>query len=277
MERKDTETRRASIWRWLFSGLPAYTAWVVANLFVLVFLPVLFVVSLFDRKAGYPRLNLFGSIFARVFFVKLLSALRVHDFAHLPDSREVRVRQPCIFVANHRSWLDALFALALFPGARIPVKESYVNAPILGWIIRWIGCIPLDSSSRRSVKEALDVARDYLSRGTSLFVFPEGTRARGTDLLPFADVFFRLAIEADLPVVPVVIHSDRPCMGPRHQSMLTSRPATWRIRLLPPLERDRRDRASDLSRMASRSLSRQLGELDVKCEAWRTDTSEEVG
>ncbi len=262
--------RGASVWRWIVTGIPAYSTWVLLNLLIVVILPVLFTVALLDKKKGYPVLNGFGSVFARLYFMRAMSLFNVHKFFEIPTSEEVARHQPCIFVSNHRSWLDALFALALFPGARIPVKEAYVNAPILGLIIRWIGCIPLDSTSRSSVKEALDTARDYLEKGVSLFVFPEGTRAKSTSMLPFSDVFFRLAIESNLPVVPVLMHSDRRCMGPGDGSgsMLTEKPANWRIRILEPITRDPRDRASDLSRMSRKLLSRHLGKLDVQSGGW---------
>jgi 1-acyl-sn-glycerol-3-phosphate acyltransferase len=252
----------APVTRWLVSGVPGYLGWILSNLILLPFLPVLFAISLFDRRGGYRVLNRFGSAYARAFFVRYLSAVGVHRFGERPRVVRTAAVGPRVYVANHRSWMDALFALALFPGVRIPVKESYVNAPILGLIIRWIGCIPLDPTAPRSVHDAVGIARRGLARGSSLFVFPEGTRAPDRRVRSFTDAFFRLAIEAGVPVVPVVIHSDVPSLGPSHESLLTGEPPTWRIEVLEELARDSRDRASDLARAARKIISARLEVLD---------------
>jgi 1-acyl-sn-glycerol-3-phosphate acyltransferase len=251
--------RQAGIGRWLTVGVAGYLAWLVVNLALLVAIPLLWPFSLLDRRSGYRRLRRAGAAFLRGFFVGYLALIRLHRFVELPPRAPAGA--PRLLVANHRSWLDALLVLAFFPQVRVPVNASYVRVPLLGLAIRWMGCVPLDRSSPAALVDGIGALREILARGESLAVFPEGARAAGPELGAFTDVFFRLAIEAAVPVVPLVLHSDEPYLTPRG-SYLTARRATWRIRMLEPLEPDPRDRAADLGRRARKALAAALAALD---------------
>ena len=251
----------ASFFRWCTVGFAAYTAWAAANLVFIAALPVLAVVALADMRRGYPLLRRAGAAFLRLFFCRYAVAIRALRLIEAP-SAEAAAPGRCVFVANHTSWLDSLYALALFPRVRMPVNSAYADAPLLGLIIRWMGCISLDRSSPDALAEGLARCRRALAAGEPLFVFPEGRRGAGGELLPFADVFFRFAIEEDVPIVPVVMHSDLPLFTPARGSLLTARRASWTIRVLGALPRDRRDRASDLRVLAERAIARELRALD---------------
>lgn len=247
----------AGLFRWCTVGFAGYTAWVIVNLVLVAALPAIALVALAQRKRGYAAIRRFGAAFLWLFFGRFAAAIGVHRFAELPTPAEVG-RGRCVFVANHTSWLDALLALALFPRVRMPVSAAYANLPLLGLVIRWMGCISLDRSSPDALKDGLDRCRRALAAGEPLFVFPEGRRGSGGELLPFADVFFRFAITEEVPVVPVVMHSDLPLFTPARGSLLTPRRAAWTIRVLGALPRDSRDRASDLRALAHRAIAREL-------------------
>jgi len=96
--------------------------------------------------------------------------------------------------------------------ARLPremkwvAKEELFRIPVAGWMMRMAGDIPIRRGDAESGGEALARAREYLARGMSVMIFPEGTRsARGT-LLPFKSGAFRLAIDAGVPVLPIAVH-----------------------------------------------------------------------
>jgi 1-acyl-sn-glycerol-3-phosphate acyltransferase len=251
----------ASLFRWCTVGVAGYTAWAVANLLFIAALPAIALVALADRKRDYASIRRFGAAFLRLFFGGYAAAIGVLRLTETPPAAAAAPGR-CVFVANHTSWLDALLALALFPRVRMPVSAAYANLPLLGLIIRWMGCISLDRSSPEVLAEGLARCRRALSAGEPLFVFPEGRRGSGRGLLQFSDVFFRFAIEEDVPIVPVVMHSDVPLFTKERGSMLTSRRAMWTIRVLDALPRDRRDRASDLRVLAQRALARELRGLD---------------
>jgi 1-acyl-sn-glycerol-3-phosphate acyltransferase len=256
-----TEQRGAGIWRWLTVGLASYLAWLVVNLALLIAIPLLFPFSLLDRRGGYRRLRRAGSAFLRGFFVGYLTLIRLHRFAELPPPELRDGERPRVLVANHRSWLDALLVLAFFPRVRVPVNATYVKVPLLGLAIRWMGCIPLDRSSPAALLDGIGRLREVLERGESLAVFPEGARAEGCELGAFTDVFFRIAIEAAAPVVPLLLHSDVPYLTPAG-SYLTARRASWRIRVLDAIAPDPRDRPADLARRVRKLLGAALEQLD---------------
>jgi len=247
----------ASIFRWCTVGVAGYTAWVVANLLFIAALPAIGFVAMADRRRDYAAIRRFGAAFLRFFFGRYAAAIGVLRLVETPSAEDATPGR-CVFVANHTSWLDALFALALFPRVRMPVSAAYANLPLLGLIIRWMGCISLDTSSSQALAEGLARCRRALAAGEPLFVFPEGRRGPGGGLLQFGDAFFRFAIEEDVPIIPVAMHSDVPLFTKARGSMLTSRSASWTIRVLGALPRDRRDRASDLSALAHRALAKEL-------------------
>jgi 1-acyl-sn-glycerol-3-phosphate acyltransferase len=247
-----------------FVGPLAVLSWLLAMLVLLVLLPVVLLVGLVGRAGGRRALRRVGAAFLRGFFLGYLPLLRFHTFAELPSRQELLSHPACVYAANHRSWLDALLALALFPRVLVPVKSEYLRIPLLGLAMRWMGCLPLDATSPTTVLAAVDEGRRALAGGESLFVFPEGTRAPGSRMLGFSDVFFRVARESEVPVVPVLIHSDEPYLAPHDERLVAARCPTWRIRLLEAVEPDRRDRAADIGRQVRRRLGAGLAELDER-------------
>jgi 1-acyl-sn-glycerol-3-phosphate acyltransferase len=257
-----SERERASLARRLIVGPLGVLSWLIAMLLLLVSLPLVLLLGALGGRAARRLLRRSGAAILLVFFLGYLPLLRFHAFAELPP-RAARVdHAPCVFAANHRSWLDALLALALFPRVLVPVKSSYLRIPVLGVAMRWMGCLPVDASAPASVIAAVAAGQRAVAAGESLFVFPEGTRAPGTELLLLNDVFFRVALECDVPVVPVLIHSDVRYLAPRDERLIPARRPTWRVRLLDAVRPDQRDRAADIGRQVRRRLAAGLDGLD---------------
>lgn len=112
----------------------------------------------------------------------------------------------CIYVSNHTSFLDVP-ALPLFmPGQFRPLgKKELLRIPVLGWIVGTV-CIIVDRSDAQSRKESIRRLQTLIKRGVSVLIFPEGSMNR-TDLRlrPFYDGAFRIAVETQTPVLPMVI------------------------------------------------------------------------
>lgn len=119
----------------------------------------------------------------------------------------VNRKKSYIFVINHTSFLDAPAIPIAIPSSLVALgKKELSKIPVFGWITGRFA-IWVDRSDPESRKAGSERLKQMLSGGTSVLVAPEGTR-NNTDepLLPFRYGPFRLAIESQIPILPVVIH-----------------------------------------------------------------------
>jgi len=113
-------------------------------------------------------------------------------------------RGPAVYAANHASSLDILVVLAQLPtDVRIIYKKSLSLVPLLGWSIAVGGHIPIDRSNPFRARRSLQRAADRIRAGTSVLVFPEGTRSPDGSVRHFKRGSFSLALAAGVPIVPV--------------------------------------------------------------------------
>lgn len=137
--------------------------------------------------------------------------------------------QPLIYASNHSSMFDIWALLATLPGSvRFVAKQELFKIPLLGRAMRAAGHIAIDRAARKKAFEAYDEAARTIREGvSSIVVFPEGTRSRTGELLPFKNAPFGLAIASQVPIVPVYVHHTFEIL-PKGAWRLRSRP----IRLL---------------------------------------------
>ncbi len=123
---------------------------------------------------------------------------------------EAKRHRPAVFVSNHQSFLDALVIKLATPSPFMPLgKIEQAKTPILGLIYRY-NVVMVDRSSEASRKASTERLRQVLSDGLSLLIFPEGTMNRTEYLIkPMYDGAFRLAIEAQVPIIPMVATNNR--------------------------------------------------------------------
>ena len=113
---------------------------------------------------------------------------------------------PFVVVANHQSILDILMLARLPREMKWVAKEELFKIPWVGTMLRMSGDIAIRRGDAESGGEALARAREYLARGMSVMIFPEGTRSAKGTMLPFKSGAFRLAIDAGVPVLPIAVH-----------------------------------------------------------------------
>lgn len=111
-----------------------------------------------------------------------------------------------LFMSNHASTFDifALFVATDHP-LRMVAKRELFFIPIFGWSLWMCGFVPIDRSNRERAIRSLHKAARRIRHGISVLVFPEGTRSEDGRLLPFKKGGFMLALDAGVPVVPVVV------------------------------------------------------------------------
>jgi 1-acyl-sn-glycerol-3-phosphate acyltransferase len=115
-------------------------------------------------------------------------------------------QRPTIYVANHQSTLDIP---AHFVTVRVPfryVAKSQLGwVPFIGWYLWVAGHIFVNRSNRAAAISSLQRAGRKIRGGTSIFLYPEGTRSPDGRILPFKKGPFALALEARVPICPVTI------------------------------------------------------------------------
>ena len=108
-------------------------------------------------------------------------------------------------VSNHESFVDILLISHLPWEMKWLSKAELFRIPVLGWLMRLAGDIPVDRSSPRSAAEAMVRCKEILKQKVSVIIFPEGTRSETDEMLPFKDGAFRLAIDAGVPILPLAV------------------------------------------------------------------------
>jgi 1-acyl-sn-glycerol-3-phosphate acyltransferase len=115
-----------------------------------------------------------------------------------------------VVVANHESFCDIVVLLACLPfQVRFLAKRSVFRVPVLGWSIAAAGFIPVDRGDRSRGAATLDAALKRLRGGRSVVIFPEETRARSEELLPFKKGAALLALRSGLPLLPLGLAGTR--------------------------------------------------------------------
>lgn len=176
---------------------------------------------------------------------------------HAVGLERIPAGEPVIYASNHSSMFDIWALFATLPGSvRFVAKRELFRIPILGQAMRAAGHIPIDRAVKARAFEAYDDAARIIKRGFSPVVFPEGTRSRTGELLPFKNAPFALAIAAQVPIVPVYVHHTFEIL-PKGAWRLRPRPI--QLLVAPPiatrgLRPDDRDRLREQVRAAMVAL-----------------------
>ena len=142
-------------------------------------------------------------------------------------------RRPYVVVANHESYAD-VFLISCFPWEmKWLSKDTMFKIPCMGWMMQMAGDIKLIRGKRESAIDAINQCRDRLKKKVSIMIFPEGTRSKTWEMLPFKDGAFRLAIEAGAPVLPIAVSGTRGAMA---KGTFQFQPATAIAQTLEPID-----------------------------------------
>lgn len=122
--------------------------------------------------------------------------------------RNIPTTGPFILAANHQSYLDGLFVMSYVSLSQIRntfffAKEEHVNTPLRRWLANRHNVVVLEKAN---LAHSVSKLSGVLRQGKNLIIFPEGTRTRDGRLGTFRQMFAILAVEFQVPIVPVVIH-----------------------------------------------------------------------
>ncbi|MCZ6833758.1 MAG: lysophospholipid acyltransferase family protein [Acidobacteria bacterium] len=154
----------------------------------------------------------------------------------LEGVENVDPQRAAIFVANHQSLLDPpVLFFAIPANVRVIAKRSLFLVPIFGQALWAAGIIFINRRDRRNAIASMNRAAARIRGGVSVLIFAEGTRSRDGCLLPMKKGAFVLAIEAGVPVQPVLVTGTRDLL-PR--GSFFPRPGTVQVTFLPAIATD---------------------------------------
>ena len=136
-------------------------------------------------------------------------SVRVHGAEHIQPGTSY------VFLSTHQSYMDIPAMLGYLPAQlRIAAKKVLFRIPFMGWHLTRAGHIPIDRSSTQNAVTSMQKAAGYLKKGICAFVFPEGTRSRDGYLHKFKKGGFKLAMQANVPIIPITIIGSRQALPP---------------------------------------------------------------
>lgn len=142
-----------------------------------------------------------------------------------------------VYAVNHASNVEPpiLYAVLseLFPRLRVLYKAELRKLPILVRAFDLAGFVPLERGNREQSLPAIERAAAALREGNSFLIFPEGTRSRTGELLPFKKGGFIMALQGQAPIVPVAISGTRDAMK---KGSLVIRPVRVTVRFGQPID-----------------------------------------
>jgi len=190
--------------------------------------PIVIVARMFGSREGEGSVpQRVMRLWARTLNWAAGAKIRVHGAERIERTRGA------IYVANHVSWFDIFAIAAVLPRYSFIAKSELRRIPLFGLGAEAAGIVFIDRENRKSAFESYKTAAAEVQRGRSVVVCPEGTRGRDYHLRPFKKGPFVLAIAAQAPVIPTLIHGTIDIM---RKGSFFVRSGTVDIHFLEPIE-----------------------------------------
>jgi len=159
---------------------------------------VAIIISFFTRTGN--AVHIIARIWARGILSVSRIKVKVHGLANIDPSRSY------VYMSNHQSNFDIPVLLACLPVQfRWLAKAELFKIPLFGRAMRGAGYVKIDRFNRDAAFESINKAARKMKNGVSVMIFPEGTRSRDGNIRPFKKGGFIMAVDAAVPIVPVIV------------------------------------------------------------------------
>ncbi len=204
--------------------------WAGIVLLILIWLPVLAIVRLFDRDPVRYRT---GRVFRKLGYA--ITKINPNWKVSIDDGyKKLDDREPYVMVSNHLSNADIPVIASLPWEMKWVAKKELFELPILGWMLKLAGDIPVDRKSAGQKIAVFKRCSDYLSKHISVMFFPEGTRSRDGRINRFAIGAFELAIREGKSILPIALDGTQKCLPKR--SWLFEPEVYVKLKVLDPVD-----------------------------------------
>ncbi len=164
------------------------------------------------------------------FWASLYTWLNPAWRVHVEGREKIRRDATYVMVANHQSLLDILVLFRLFAHFKWVSKIENFRIPCIGWNMSLNGYVPLRRGDKQSIGEMMSACAHVLDEGSSIMMFPEGTRSADGKLRSFKHGAFTLAQGGGCPILPILVEGTADAL-PKRGFVLQGRHAI-RIRVL---------------------------------------------
>lgn len=170
---------------------------------ILLFFPFLLIAS--SREKWYPAFYFIARIWAAFILIGM------GFYPKMRTAQRLRKNESYMLVANHTSMTDIMLMLVCMKNPFVFVgKKELAKIPLFGFFYKRT-CILVDRNNQRSRREVFNRAQKRLNEGTSICIFPEGGVPDDESIVldSFKDGAFRLAIDHQIPIVPIIFHDNK--------------------------------------------------------------------
>ena len=205
-----------------------WRVWLYVVMLILILIMFPFLLASILTESGYPYFFKLSRIWAKgtLFFMGF--------YYKIEKSEKLDKNKSYMFVANHSSIADIMLMLAAVDNPFVFVgKVSLSKIPLFGFFYKRTS-IMVDRNSSKSKMEVFNQAQKRINRGLSICIFPEGGVPQDESILldTFKDGAFRLAVEHQLPIVPLVFPDNKKRLS---YTFYSGSPGLMRVKILPAI------------------------------------------
>lgn len=228
--------------------------WFAIALSTVVFVFLIYVISpaylLIDRNrsAGHWLASLWGR-----------SIVLINPFWNVKviGRENLVAKKAYVMISNHQSMADIIALYFLGTHFKWLAKESVFSVPVLGWGMSIVGYIRLTRGRHGSIRDSFQDAAGWLGKNVSVLFFPEGTRSQTGDIESFKNGAFKLALQCNVPLLPIVISGTRNAIS--KGSWVFRHKVHALISILPPISPGP---AEDFAGLKNRAFTLMAAEFD---------------
>lgn len=214
----------------MYYRLVTIYTWLIVFLFFILFFPVAvliwLVTILFDKRL--KALHMFSCFWASMYiFTSPFWSVRIIN------RLKIKPNSVYVMICNHQSMLDIIVLYRLFAHFKWVAKKELFKIPIVGWNMTLNRYIAVDRGNKASHLKMFNECEANLKNGSSIMIFPEGTRSEDAEIHNFKEGAFKIALQAKVSILPIVLDGTSDLL-PKHGLVLRNM-RTIKVKVLDPI------------------------------------------